>query len=79
MLTMLLINKDGSELVKEIDSVMKRPAKESASNASCLTYFEKRHDGNQAVDVFDGTMFIMNENGKTVANYVVSSEWKEIK
>jgi len=73
MLTMRYIEKDGKELVKEIKSLMRCPASESITDSDFLIYWNTDGEG---VEIHDGTVYVMNENGKTIADYVVSSEWK---
>lgn len=65
MLT-IKIRDNGIETVKEAKSVMLRPARESATGSACLTYFE---DESHCTDVFWGDVYVMNSNGKTVADY----------
>lgn len=76
MLTMLHIEPDGTESVKEIKGFMKKPAKDSITNSDYLIYWCPNND-EYGVEIHDGRVFIMNENGKTIANYVVCSEWKQ--
>jgi hypothetical protein len=76
MLTIKIIENDGRETVKEINSVTLRPANESSSGSRCLTYFGFQNNEFYATDVFNGTVYIMNENGKTIANYVLFGEPK---
>lgn len=66
MLTIKIIDQDGIQLVKEVKSVILRPGKETEDGRNCLTYFETDlyHK-----DVFWGDVYVMNDNGKTVANY----------
>lgn len=71
MLTIRVIQEDGRELLKEVSSVMRRPGEETLTRSDCITYFEDEN----AIDVFDGTIYVMNENGKTIAVYKVSSKW----
>lgn len=67
MLTLKIID-NGFQTVKEVKSVMIRPGTETPTGSSCLTYFEVG-DELKAVDVFWGDIYVMNDNGKTVANY----------
>jgi len=76
MLTMRYIESDGKEMVKEVEAVGRFPASESITNSDYLVYWNT--DG-QGCEIHDGTVYVMNENGKTIANYVVSSDWKETK
>ena len=76
MLTMMFIEPDGIELVKEIKALGKFPAKDSVTNSDYLIYWNTDGEG---CEIHDGRVFVMNEKGSTVAEYVVSSDWKEIK
>ncbi len=73
---MRYIEEDGHEIVKEIESAMRVPARESVTKSAFLTYWNKESDGHP-VEIYDGTVYVMNENGKTIANYVVSTKWVE--
>jgi len=75
MLTIRIIYPNGGELVKTVHSVMRRPGNETETGSACITYFEN----DRAIDVYDAQVYVMNENGKTIADYLVNSEWKEIK
>lgn len=76
MLTMRYIEEDGHEIVKEIESIMRVPAKESVTKSAHLIYWNVEDKG-QAIEIYDGTVYVMNENGKTIANYAVSQKWVE--
>jgi hypothetical protein len=68
MLTAKIIAIDGSETVQEIRSVELRPARESPTGSRYIMIWgigEEPHSKN----VFSGTVFVMNENGKTIADY----------
>lgn len=79
MLTMLYIEKDGCERVQEIKALMKKPASDSITDSDYLIYWPVGNGGDgQGVEIHDGTVYVMNENGKTIADYVVSSEWKQV-
>lgn len=65
MLTIKIRAPNGNELTKEVISVMYRNAKESESGNPCVSYFAL--DG--AVDVFEGQIWVMNRDGKTIADY----------
>ena len=76
---MRYIEPDGSEIVKEIKALMRRPASDSITNSDYLIYWNVNEEGKavgEGVEIHDGRVYVMNENGKTVADYVVSSEWK---
>jgi hypothetical protein len=75
MLTIKVCSNEGHELVKEVESVMLRPSKETASGHDCVTYFPVSNPSNPeiAVDVLEGTVYVMNSNGKTVADYYLGS------
>jgi hypothetical protein len=68
MLTIKVIHDGGLEEVKEIKSAMLRPGCETYLGLPCVTYFETGNDG-KAIDVFDGDIYIMNESGRTIADY----------
>lgn len=76
MLTMRYIEEDGHEVVKEVESVMRVPAKESVTKSAYLVYWNIDDKGSP-VEIYDGTVYVMNEMGKTIANYVVSTKWVE--
>jgi hypothetical protein len=74
MLTVRVIEASGLEQVREVRSVMLRPAKESLTGSPCLTYFMDSNEGwSNSVDVYEGTAYVMNENGKTVASYFLGN------
>ena len=76
MLTIRTIDPDGLEVVREIRNTMLRPAKESPTGSPCLTYFLEHSEGNDwpdCVDVYCGTVYVMNESGKTVASYFLGN------
>jgi hypothetical protein len=66
MLTVKLIDENGIETVREIKSVIYKPARETDVGKSCVTYFTEEFP---PADVFWGDVYIMNTNGKTVADY----------
>ena len=68
MLTIKIITPNLLEFVKEVKSVMRRPESESASGRPCVTYFETGID-TTANDVFEGQVYVMNDNGNTIAAY----------
>jgi len=70
------IELSGEELVTEVRAVKRLPAKDSITNSDYIIWF--RADG-EGVEIHDGKIFVMNENGKTIASYVVNSDWKIIK
>ena len=68
MLTVKVIRQDGSENIDEATSGFLNTANQSASGNKSFTYFlpDKNH---HAIDVYEGNVYVMNENGKTIANY----------
>ena len=78
MLTMRYIEDTGHEIVKEIESLMRVPAYESETNSAYLIYWNIRNP-EQPVEIYDGTVYVMNESGKTIANYTVSQKFLETK
>jgi hypothetical protein len=72
MLTVRHINPDNKqEFLFEVTSVWKREGGESASGNPCISW--RRADG-MCEDVFRGTIYVMNELGKTIAKYELYPE-----
>lgn len=65
-LTIRIIHGDGTELIKSVSSVMLMPDNEHVSKR--VVYFEDT-ENKECVDVYNADVFVMNENGKTVADY----------
>jgi hypothetical protein len=65
MFTIKIID-NGIEIVKEVREIIKRPARETLTGRNCVTYYENNLD---ATDVYSGDIYLMNDNGKTIANY----------
>lgn len=72
---MLYIEPDGTETISEIKGFKKKPASQSITDSDYLVYWINGEE--HGMEIHDGTVYIMNENGKTIANYVVCSEWKQ--
>lgn len=70
MLTIKVVNSNGRELVKEIRSAMYRPPQETEYNFWVLTYWPVANEPPE--DVLEGSVYVMNDNGKTIANYCLS-------
>ena len=68
MLTIKVRRLDGSEWVEEASSVSLNTAGQSASGRISFTYFRNGKEP-LATDVYEGKIYVMNENGKTVADY----------
>lgn len=64
MLTIKIIDENNTQIVQEAKSVIYVPKTEYNSNY--VTYFETEV---KRVTVFSGDIYVMNDNGKTVANY----------
>lgn len=78
MLTIKVIRPDGSEYVKEASSVFLNTPKQSPTGRSSVSYYppllpDQSELSVNCVDVFDGTVYVMNSNGKTVSNYSLGS------
>jgi hypothetical protein len=71
MFTIKIIEPCGRETVKEVLSLIYRPGKETETGNPCVTYYENRGEI-LAIDVCEGQVYLMNENGKTVADYGLS-------
>ncbi len=66
MLTIKIIS-DGRELVKEIKYVEFIEARKSVTGSARLIYCEPENE--YSLELSEGDIFVMNENGRTVANY----------
>ena len=62
-----LSNQDFSEYVEEVKSVFLNTGNQSASGHPSVTYFVPGKD--DCVDIYEGTVYVMNEAGKTIAKY----------
>ena len=67
MLTIKVVSGDGREMVKEVSSVELRPASETARQRACVTYYGVGEEPRAIEDIYDGWVYVMNNNGKTVA------------
>lgn len=82
MLTVKVIRPDGSEFIKEASTVFLNTPKQSPTGRSSVSFFVPllpavpigTEVGHECVDVYEGTVYVMNGNGKTVANYALGSE-----
>jgi hypothetical protein len=75
MLTAKIIS-EGCEVVKEITSCIfiDNTPTTGSSNLPCLTLFLPPSPERDVIlheEIREGTVFVMNDNGKTVANYVL--------
>jgi hypothetical protein len=70
MLTIRLVAPDGIERVKEVHSVMFVPTNKATDGCDVVNYFfEGDGDLAEAIKVNSGDVYVMNGNGKTVADY----------
>ena len=67
MFTIKLITSYGIELIQSSKYTMLRPGVESQSGFPCLTFCSEMTG--QTEDIFEGDIYIMNESGRTVADY----------
>ena len=75
MLTVKVRRMDGTEWVEEVSSVAYNSAGQSASGRPSVTFF--RHGKEPlGTDVYEGKVYVMNENGKTIADYDLGAEPK---
>lgn len=63
MLTIKIVY-DGSETIKEVESVALRS---SLDVSPSVTFTEKGNAG--FVSIWEGDIYVMNDNGKTIADY----------
>jgi hypothetical protein len=70
MLTIKIVRNRGTpeyrEFVQEIRSVALNPESESQSGHPSVSFFDAL---GVCVDIFEGDVYVMNENGKTIADY----------
>lgn len=80
MLTIKMIRQDGSEFIEEAKSFAYNSKEQSASNFPSITYFTKQNDTSVVVahDIYEGTIYVMNENGKTIGNYFLGEIKSEV-
>lgn len=70
MLTIKIVGNDGTEWVKsEVKSVWFNPPTEQRGPSLFIWYKEQN-----AETIFSGKIYVMNENGKTVADYEMFGE-----
>ena len=70
MLTIRLVAPNGVERVKSVHSVMFVPTNKNTDGTDVVNYFiEGDGDLREAVCVRNGDVYVMNDNGKTVADY----------
>jgi hypothetical protein len=68
MFTMKVIEPSGLEHVKQVESLMFCPTNKATDGRDYVTYFGAGSDP-KALDIFEGDVYLMNEYGKTVADY----------
>jgi hypothetical protein len=59
---------DFSEFIVEAHSVFLNTKNQSQTGHKSVTYFETK-DENRAIDILEGTVYVMNEAGSTIAKY----------
>ena len=75
MLTVRVIRPDGSEWIEEVGSVALNTAKQSLTGRRSVTIFLVGKE-QICTDIYEGFVYVMNNNGKTVAAYDLGSEPK---
>ena len=71
MLTVKIVSLNGHEIVEEADTVVFYPASETGT-IDTLNIFKDTHKyipSDSAGEITSGHVYVMNENGKTIANY----------
>jgi hypothetical protein len=68
MLTIKIVRPNGSEYIEEATSVFLNTPEQSPNINQSVTYFKE----GKAYDVFEGKIYVMNNNGKTVADYFLA-------
>jgi hypothetical protein len=70
MLTIRVIASDGGELVQEVSCIRVTPDHECQPNYKRLTYYWNAGKGGIGENfVSSGQVYVMNESGKTIADY----------
>ncbi|MFA5036433.1 MAG: hypothetical protein WC479_04585 [Candidatus Izemoplasmatales bacterium] len=69
MLTVRVVSNKGHEIVEEAEVVTLYTAEESNDGKRRVMYFKNVHSDKDGQEVLDGHVFVMNENGKTIATY----------
>lgn len=69
MLTVKIVSLNGHEIVREAECVVLYPSNESNDGTSHLMVFKSLNADQGDEDIIQGHVYVMNENGKTIANY----------
>jgi len=69
MLTVKVIRPDGSEFVREVDGVDLNTSEQSETGRKSVSCWRGTPGGSNIIEIFCGTVWVMNESGKTIANY----------
>lgn len=72
MLTIKIIFPNGGELTEEVVRVSYDPGKQDGGMNGVVAYQEPKSAALTHID--QGTVYVMNENGKTVANYCLGEK-----
>jgi hypothetical protein len=73
MMTFRVIRPNGSEWVEEASSVALNTPEQSVTNRQSVTVFLVNKE-TKAVDIYDGRVYVMNGNGKTIANFDLGAQ-----
>ena len=72
MLTVKQVRPDGSEFIEEASSAGLSTPAQSSSGLQSVYYFTAEKEP-RCVDIYEGVVYVMNSNGKTVSNYDLGS------
>ena len=72
MLTVKQVRPDGSEFIEEASSAGLNNAAQTLTGSPSVFYFTAEKEP-RCVDIHEGVVYVMNSNGKTVANYDLGS------
>jgi hypothetical protein len=71
MLTIKIISEKGEQTIQEVKYVKAHPDPECSSSYKSVTYWETGNDPDRLL-IMSGQVYVMNENGKTVADYKIT-------
>jgi hypothetical protein len=72
MLTIKIIGEDGVQIVKEVKSIMATPDHDNPNYFKRVSYWEPGVKSFDEYHVSHGKVYVMNDGGKTVADYMMT-------
>jgi len=74
MLTSRVFGSNGNENIFQVNNVFAQSKERPGDGIHSVTLFL---NDNSSVEIFDGYVYIMNDNGKTIASYTLNNEFIE--